>query len=102
MKTIFMGLNTEPEWLHSDAAIRRWKAQGNDEMVAYWEKARAKALDLRDQIIAVIEKEGACELSWSCTGRTRHEMHAHQWAKAMPEYDFEIGYNYHCVVRKRV
>lgn len=101
IKTIHMGLNTEPDWINAEDAIRRWKAEGNNDMVAYWEKAKLHSLNLRDEIIKTVEAEGACELSWSCTGRTRHEMHAHQWAEAMTEYDFEIGYNYHCVVRKR-
>lgn len=101
MQTIHMGLNTEPDWIKADEIIERWKSQGNNEMVAYWEKSRVDTLKLRDQIIEVVERDGECGLSWSCDGRTRHQMHACQWAKAMPEYDFEIGYNYLCIVRKK-
>ena len=101
MKTIHMGLNTGPDWVGAEEAIKRWKAQGNASMVEQWEKWRDHSLSLRAHIIEVVESEGACKLSWGCTGRTRHQMHAMQWQDALPQYDFEIGYNYHCVVRKR-
>ena len=104
MKIFHMGLNTEPDWIKADAAIERWKANGNEEqakeMTEYWEVARAKTLALRDEIAAEVEANGVAELSWSCMGETRHTMHSHQWAKAMPEYDFEIG-RYKCIVRKK-
>lgn len=101
MKTIHMGLNTDPAFARADGAIERWSAEGNYEMVEYWKKMKDKTLALRDEIVSVVENEGECKLSWSCTGRTLHEILSRQWADAMPEYDFEIGYNYHCVVRKR-
>lgn len=51
---------------------------------------------------ALVEEHGAARASWSCTGRTRHQMHASQLALACPEYDFEIDYDsYRCVGRKR-
>lgn len=51
---------------------------------------------------ALVEEHGVARASWSCTGRTRHQMHAQQLAKACPEYDFEIDYDsYRCVGRKR-
>lgn len=101
MKTIYMGLNTEPDWLHADASIRIWEAEGNDEMVSYWKNLKTKSLALRNEIRETVESDGSCQLSWDCTGRARHEMHAYQWREAMPEYQFEIGSNYECVVRKR-
>lgn len=101
MVTIDMGLNTEPEWLRADAAIRHWEEVGDHNMARLIEKAKQKSLELNRQIIEAVERDGECQLAWGCTGRTLHEILSHQWAAAMPAYDFEIGYNYHCVVRKR-
>lgn len=100
MKTIDMGLNTEPAWIGADKVIERWK--GNQEMIDRWIREKDHSISLRDEIIRVVESDGECSLSWSCTGRTRHAMHAHQWSDAMPQYDFQIGYNYECIVRKKV
>lgn len=51
---------------------------------------------------ALVEEHGVARASWSCTGRTRHVMNAHQLRLACPEYDFEIDYDtYRCVGRKR-
>ena len=101
MKTIHMGLNTEPAWVKADEVIERWKAQGSDKMVEYWNNAREVSLSLRSQILEALEEEDTVQLSWSCTGRTRHMMHASQWRDAMPELDFIIGENYICIVRKK-
>lgn len=101
MKTIHMGLNTEPYWLRADEIIRRWQAEGDTKMVELWENSKKKSLELNRQIIEAVERDGEVQLSWGCTGRTLHEILAHQWADAMPAYDFEIGYNYHCVVRTK-
>lgn len=50
----------------------------------------------------VVEKNGSARASWSCDGRTRHFTNAKQLESALPEYDFEIGYdNYMCIARKR-
>lgn len=97
IKTIRMGLNTEPDWLKADEVIARWKAQGNEKMVATWERMRDSSIELRDKIIDTVERDGACELDWSCTGETRFNMHACQWKQAMPQYRFEIG-RYSCKV----
>lgn len=61
-----------------------------------------KAVDLEQQIHNTLEEHGQCELSWSCEGRTRHEMHARQWEKHLESkgYKFEIDYNYGCKVTK--
>ena len=48
-----------------------------------------------------VEKEGEVFLSWSCEGRTRHFWQSEQWESNLPQYDFEIGYNYYCKVTKR-
>lgn len=50
----------------------------------------------------VVEKNGVACASWSCEGRTRHEMHSRQLAAALPQFDFDIRYaSYHCVARKK-
>lgn len=54
-----------------------------------------------DEFVSIVEREGECKASWGVTGRTAHELLAHQLAKELPQYDFEIGYNYHCLARKR-
>ena len=101
MKTINMGLNTEPDFLKADEIIKRFEKDGNTEMIKSWENAKAETAALRDEIIETVEKDGVCELNWSCTGAARFTMHANQWAKALPQYDFTIG-RYECIVRKLV
>lgn len=54
-----------------------------------------------EEFIATIEKYGECKASWGVTGRTMHEILASRLAKELPQYDFEIEYNYHCVGRKK-
>ena len=50
----------------------------------------------------VVEKNGVARAVWSCTGRTRHEMHSRQLARSLPQYEFEIGYDsYLCIARKK-
>lgn len=100
MKTFYMGLNTEPDWIRADEIIARWKASGNEKMVEMWGNMKVKTKQLRDEIAAEVDKNGSASLSWSCDGETRHFMHSRQWEKAMPEYDFEIG-RYKCIVRKK-
>ena len=99
MKTINMGLNTEPAWVKADEIIERWRAAGDQTMVDCWENMRNLSLNLRDEIVKALLVDGEVSLSWSCSGRTSHQMHAMHWAEAMPEYEFDIGYNYECVVR---
>ena len=99
MKCIEMGLNTEPYWVRGYEIIERWKADNNEEMVSYWEKGINHSIELRDAIIAEVEANGGCELNWSCNGETRFNIHACQWADAMPQYRFEIA-RYRCKVYK--
>ncbi len=101
MKTINMGLNTEPDFLKADEIIERWENDGNMEMAECWKKAKTETAALRDEIIKTVEKDGCCTLNWNCTGETRFAMHANQWAKALPQYDFTIG-RYSCMVQKLV
>lgn len=47
-----------------------------------------------------VEKHGICRASWSCTGRTRHEMNSCNLANELPQFDFEIDYfSYKCIAR---
>lgn len=100
MKTINMGLNTEPDWVKADEVIDRWKQAGAEEMVHRWTIAKARSLELRAKIINTVEAEGVCELNWSCTGATLFDILAWNWKKALPQYRFEIG-RYRCVVHKQ-
>lgn len=99
MKTIQMGLNTEPSWVKADEVIERWKASGNEAMIQSWERMRADSLELRAKIIEAVEADGVCELNWSCTGATLFDILAWNWKQAMPEYRFEIA-RYSCIVHK--
>ena len=54
-----------------------------------------------DEFIAIVEREGSCKASWDCTGRSLHLMLAQQLEKMLPQYRFELGYNYQCVAHKR-
>lgn len=54
-----------------------------------------------ERLIEVVEREGECKASWGVTGRTMHGILAEALKRELPQYDFEIGYNYQCIVRKR-
>ena len=54
-----------------------------------------------DEFIAIVEREGECYALWGVTGRTMHQILAEQLARELPQYEFEIGYNYHCLARKK-
>lgn len=103
MKTINMGLNQEPPKTEAELKEifdRIDKNCGGDSKAKEWQLAgQKKANDLKEEIIRVVEAEGAAELNWSCTGETRFNIHANQWAKALPQYRFEIA-RYRCVVYK--
>lgn len=53
-----------------------------------------------NEFCEIVEKEGACNASWDCTGRTLHLSLANQLAKMLPQYEFEVGYNYKCIAHK--
>lgn len=105
MRCVHMGLNTEPDYLKADEVKARWRARGNEEMVQRWEDAEKRSLELKAEIEQIMEEDGECRLSWSCDGRTRHQMHSCQWQNAMenehPDWEWTIGYNYECTIRKR-
>jgi hypothetical protein len=96
MRTVHMGLNTEPRF---DLPERFESIP--EENKKHIQNEIKYATNLRDEINKIMEEDGECRLSWSCEGRTRHEMHSQQWKEMMPEYEFDIGYNYHCVLKKR-
>lgn len=54
-----------------------------------------------EELIAIVEEDGVCYASWGVTGRTLHEILASNLAKSLPQYDWEIGYNYLCKATKR-
>ena len=54
-----------------------------------------------EKLIEIVEREGACKASWGVTGRTMHSILASQLAQQLQQYDFEIGYNYECIARKK-
>ena len=94
METINMGLNTEPIF-ELPSNFNSILEDSKEPM----KRERERALKLREEIHQVMSEDGECRLSWECSGRQRHAMHANQWADALPEYDFTIGYNYMCVVK---
>lgn len=100
MKTIEMGLNTEPSWIYEEKVIERLTEEGDVTRIESYQKLVQHAKDLRDKIVETVERDGCCALNWSCTGATRFEIHSFQWSAAMPEYRFEIG-RYSCKVYKK-
>lgn len=54
-----------------------------------------------EEFISIVEKYGECKARWGVTGRTMHEILAQRLAKELPQYEFEIEYNYHCIGRKK-
>lgn len=93
-KTIDMGLNTAPNFKLPE----KFDTLSEDSQ-SYWKREVERALSLKAEIEKAMEEDGECRLSWSCTGRTRHEMHSQQWASALPQYDFDISYqDYGCRV----
>lgn len=52
--------------------------------------------DKKTEFVEIVKREGRCDASWSCTGRTLHQMLANQLAAKHPEFRWEIGYNYEC------
>lgn len=74
--TIHMGLNTSK----SDGDL--WDSKVNE-------------------VRKAVEEVGIASASWGCTGRTLHHILACQLQEALPEYDFDITYNYGCKIKKR-
>ena len=73
MVTVYMGLNTQP-------GDKNWE-------------------NLVEQFRQAVEEHGEAEASWSCMGRTRHELQALSLMKALPQFNFTIE-GYTCIARK--
>lgn len=54
-----------------------------------------------EEFVGIVEREGSCMATWGVTGRTMHQILAGQLADQFPEYEWEIGYNYHCKATKK-
>lgn len=54
-----------------------------------------------EELVDIVEREGACYASWGVTGRTMHEILAQRLSDELPQYDFDIGHNYRCLVSKK-
>lgn len=93
--TIFMGLNTDPHF----KVPEKYK-EFNDSLQKSWDFMVESAMALRHQIETHFQTNDAVQLSWECTGRTRHSMHAENWSEALPQYHFYIGNNYECYAFK--
>lgn len=89
MKSIDMGLNTEPDFLRVEQVRKNFGE--NKAGFDNWLNMMHKSEVLRDEIIDTVEKDGCCELNWSCIGVTRFNMHSIQWKDALPQYFFVLG-----------
>lgn len=83
-----------------------WQDKRTGETFAVWQP-RTVYFGLNDipeekvqELIRIVEREGEARASWSCDGRTRHQMLACQLARMLPQYSFDIGYDYRCNVSK--
>ena len=56
--------------------------------------------NLIQEVKEALKEYDTVEVSFDVTGRTYHEMLSNQLADKMPEYKFEIGYNYLCRITK--
>lgn len=56
--------------------------------------------DKAQEFAKLVEREGCAKASWSCDGRTRHNMLSCQLANMFPQYRFDIDYNYKCIAYK--
>lgn len=99
MMTIHMGLNTTPAWVNEEEVVSRRLMNEDFAGAQAWREECAQAKELRNQIEEAVEQYGEAGLSWGCTGASLFDMLARQWARAMPEYHFELG-RYKCIVTK--
>lgn len=59
---------------------------------------RAKVEEFRQ----AVEEHGEARASWSCMGRTRHQLHSNQLASELPQFKFDIRYDsYWCTAKKK-
>ena len=57
--------------------------------------------DLIEEVKEALKEFDIVEVSFDVTGRTMHQLLSRQLADKMPEYDFEIDYNYVCLVKNK-
>lgn len=92
MKTIDMGINTEPpDEIRTANAIERWSEIGNVNAVETIKEVHRLAVSLKEQIIEAVEGEGMAALEWRCVGAVKFHANASCWAAAFPQYRFEIA-----------
>jgi len=56
---------------------------------------------LIEEVKEALKEYDTVEVSFDVTGRTMHQILSNQLADRMPEYEFEIGYNYICIVKNK-
>lgn len=56
---------------------------------------------LIEEVKEALKEYDTVEVSFDVTGRTMHQMLSNQLANRMPEYEFEIDYNYICIVKNK-
>lgn len=54
-----------------------------------------------DELVQIVEEQGFASATWGVTGRTKHALLAQELAEKLPQYKFDIGYNYECIITKR-
>ncbi|KUG03141.1 hypothetical protein ASZ90_019481 [hydrocarbon metagenome] len=54
--------------------------------------------ELVSEVKKQIELNGKCRVSFNVIGRTKHELLSGELAQILPEYHFDIGYNYQCKI----
>ena len=100
MKTIDMGINTEPpDEARTADAIERWSEIGNVNAVETIRDVHKLAVSLKKQIEDAVESDGVAALDWRCVGAVKFHANASCWAAAFPQYRFEIQ-RFKCIVYK--
>ena len=56
---------------------------------------------LVEEVKEALKQYDQVEVSFDVTGRTLHQLLSVQLSEKMPEYDFEIGYNYLCIIKNK-
>lgn len=56
---------------------------------------------LIEEVKEALKEYDTVEVSFDVTGRTMHQMLSNQLADKMPDYKFEIDYNYVCIVKNK-
>ena len=56
---------------------------------------------LIEEVKEALKEYDTVEVSFDVTGRTMHQMLSIQLSEKMPEYNFEIDYNYICLIKNK-